>query len=279
MTAGALAAILLLAPVHAAPEGGARDRLSVEDAARDGLSVGASAEGPMPAPAGAAPDTAEASPSEARYAVERVERVLALATIRGGTSTDLAIARSLVRSARRALDAGRFGDALDHARRAEVEMRSAGGGGVEVRPVDVPTTETIFRAETLLRERTDSGAAAWRLETARELVASARAATRSGDFTAAEDLARRAIALLRSEEAAPPPPPLPGAPERLDLNAASPDALAALPGMTPDRIGAILWWRDRMGPFASVAELRFLPGFDSYYVLLLLDRVTVHARR
>lgn len=61
----------------------------------------------------------------------------------------------------------------------------------------------------------------------------------------------------------------------LDLNSADSSALLALPGIGPARARAILAYRREKGPFASVADLRAVPGLTRRLVERLAPIVTV----
>jgi competence protein ComEA len=56
---------------------------------------------------------------------------------------------------------------------------------------------------------------------------------------------------------------------RLDVNAATPDELDAVPGMPPGLAQAIVDYRDTWGPFASLSQLRTDLGVDSATVSAL----------
>jgi len=62
---------------------------------------------------------------------------------------------------------------------------------------------------------------------------------------------------------------------RLDLNAASAEELARLPGVGPSIARRILELRKRKGPFRSVEELRAVPGIGPARFDLIRERVTV----
>ena len=51
------------------------------------------------------------------------------------------------------------------------------------------------------------------------------------------------------------------APAPVNINSATAKTLLAVPGMTPARAKSIVAFRRKNGPFASLAELRHVPGF------------------
>jgi competence ComEA-like helix-hairpin-helix protein len=70
-----------------------------------------------------------------------------------------------------------------------------------------------------------------------------------------------------------PPGAQPGAP--VDLNSASLEDLVALPGIGPERAGAVLAYRRSHGSFAAVSDLGEVPGFSRRLVARLAPRLMV----
>jgi competence ComEA-like helix-hairpin-helix protein len=62
---------------------------------------------------------------------------------------------------------------------------------------------------------------------------------------------------------------------KLDLNAATPAALDALPGIGPARAASIVQYRARHGPFRSVEDLGRVPGMGPAALARLRDHVAV----
>ena len=67
--------------------------------------------------------------------------------------------------------------------------------------------------------------------------------------------------------------------EPLDLNLATEDDLAALPGIGPDRARRIARWRARHGRFAAVDDLADVPGIGPKTLERLRPSLTVEAAR
>jgi competence ComEA-like helix-hairpin-helix protein len=78
-----------------------------------------------------------------------------------------------------------------------------------------------------------------------------------------------------------PPTPSPalglqaGSAGKLDLNAATPAALDALPGIGPARAASIVQYRAQHGPFRSVEDLGRVPGMGPAALARLRDHVAV----
>jgi competence ComEA-like helix-hairpin-helix protein len=72
-----------------------------------------------------------------------------------------------------------------------------------------------------------------------------------------------------------PPPPPPAPPARVNLNRARVSELATLPGVGPSAAQRIVDERDASGPYATVADLARVPGFNPEKVRALGDRARV----
>lgn len=81
------------------------------------------------------------------------------------------------------------------------------------------------------------------------------------------------------EEAASPAPrtPLPTATARLDVNAATAEELAALPGIGATKAAAIVADRERNGPYSSCQDLTRVTGIGSATVSVIAERCTAGA--
>lgn len=62
--------------------------------------------------------------------------------------------------------------------------------------------------------------------------------------------------------------------EPLDLNSASADQLVGLPGIGPAKAEAVVAYRRKHGPFASVQDLSRVPGISRNLVQALAGRIT-----
>jgi len=173
----------------------------------------------------------------------------------------------LLLAARKALDEGRFADAAAIAGRAELSL--ARGAVDKPRQTTAPAGPTIeilldalarLRAAEVLRPRDPI------VGMARELVDAAEKALNDGNIAQAEELAGRAIVMLSSlaPDAAAPADTRPA----LDINTATARELATIPGMTPEMITNLIWFRASVGRFNRPEELRYVPGFTLEYVLL-----------
>ncbi|MBL4889085.1 MAG: helix-hairpin-helix domain-containing protein [Candidatus Lindowbacteria bacterium] len=65
----------------------------------------------------------------------------------------------------------------------------------------------------------------------------------------------------------------------LDINTASLDQLANIPGLSLKRARAIIWYRDTVGQFNSVDDLKSVPGFNDEKIEAVREYVTVKEKR
>lgn len=186
---------------------------------------------------------------------------------RGGARSPLL--DRLLESARASYAAGRYEDAISTARRARLVSGRRGREAPANTVVARATTEVQYEALERLAALESRGVTNPTVLAARELVDAAEAAMTAGNITQADNLSRRAILMM----AAMPPPRVERetADRRIDVNRATREELARVPGMTSEMVRNLLWFRKWIGPVRSYAELRFIPGFDPEY-LLVADR-------
>jgi competence protein ComEA len=128
-----------------------------------------------------------------------------------------------------------------------------------------------------------------------DALAAAGGATAEADLTSinlAQRVRDEGYYYLPQQGETPPPiaasPPGPGSPEEanssggapppaglIDLNTASADLLATLPGIGPVKAQAIVAYRDRNGPFASIPEITRVAGIGPSNYETIRDLVTV----
>lgn len=176
------------------------------------------------------------------------------------------IERLLV-SAQEAYDAGRYDDAIGIARRVRLTAARRGREAPAATAPAAPSIESLYEALERLFGAENARINDPRVETARELIATAEASLEAGNITQADNLARRAIAMLatlppqRSRDVV-------ADTTRLDINTATPTELRRVPGMTPDMIYNLVWFRKHIGPLRKIEEIRFIPGFSAEYLLV-----------
>lgn len=230
-----------------------------------------------PADAGAA-DTADAAATPpvvspqartAEIAIRAAEEEIA----RSGARSPLL--DRLVESARAAYAAGRYEDAIGTARRARMVAGRRGRDAPQATPVARMYTEVQYEALERLVALENRGSNEPTVLAARELVDAAEAAMASGNVTQAENLSRRAILMMGAM-----PPPRAArdtSDRRVDLNRATREELARVPGMTAEMIRNLLWFRRWIGPLRSYGELRYVPAFDPEYLAIAERWLVVHS--
>lgn len=245
-----VALIVLLAASPARAE-------SAAGGAEEGLETGA-----------ATPAAVNPQARTAEIAIRAAEEEIA----RGGARSPLL--DRLLESARAAYAAGRYDDAIGTARRARMVAGRRGREAPQATPVARLYTEVQYDALERLVALENRGSNEPTVLAARELVDAAEAAMASGNVTQAENLSRRAILMM----AAMPPPRAARdtGDRRVDLNRATREELARVPGMTAEMIRNLLWFRRWIGPLRSYGELRYVPAFDPEFLAIAGRWLAVH---
>ncbi|RMH59345.1 MAG: helix-hairpin-helix domain-containing protein [Candidatus Hydrogenedentota bacterium] len=185
----------------------------------------------------------------------------------------------LLATARRAWEEGRFHDAASLLEEVEKTVGRVPRRPLKTTPPAAPTISEFIDAMAryaALRSRFPNDA---RLATAEELLKASENSLSRGNVTQARHLARRASEILtglgkkieKEEERDS------GNRRRIriDINTASAGELKRIPGMSDERVENLLWFRKWIGPFLTVEELRFVPGFSSEFVDVIRDRIRV----
>lgn len=218
----------------------------------------------------------EAEAEKRRFEEEKVGPMVALLSVlreRARVESASSLVSRLLDSAEEALNDKRYQTASELLERAEGALnRSRPIPMTRTAPVG-PITETLLEALTRVRSAQNAGFTHPRIQGAAELVLAAEESLKAGRVSEADRLAERAIQLLSTFEFKV-EPVAERQPGKIDLNHASRRELLTLPGITPEMVENIIWFRKWIGPFHSVEELRFVPRFSSGFVKVYRPLIT-----
>lgn len=216
------------------------------------------------------PAMRNASSRLAEISILSAERKISAAAERPDPPS-LALPRLLLERAKRAFGEGRFEEAWQIAREASAaaDASVAAGPRLERTAPEGAVPDRLFDLEVRLAEaRSIRGDTDWRVAAVEDLLLVARTAAARGDIDEAIRFSDRGLLLLEA------PIETTVVIPRLDLATALRVELERLPGMTPERIRALLWFREEVG-FRMTEDLILIPGFDDPTVTELLPLVEI----
>ena len=184
----------------------------------------------------------------------------------------LALPRLLLERAKRAFGEARYEEAWQIAREASAaaDAQIAAGPRVERTAPEGAVPDRLFDLEVRLASaRSIRGDTDWRVAAVEDLLLVARTAAARGDIDEAIRFSDRGLLLLAT-----PIETSTVVARRVDLRTATRVELERLPGMTPERIRSLLWFRSEIG-LRMPEDLILIPGFDAATVAELLPLVEV----